>query len=175
MVNRKLTHGLMSIVNSSRPRWAFSLIGLAVVLLIVDLLTKELAVRNMAFGEAIGLTSFLRFVHIHNSGAAFGMLANQGQWAQWFLILTGLLVCVWIVWRLCHPRRGEELFEAGLALVLGGALGNLTDRLRFGYVVDFIDFHYRGWHWPAFNLADSVITLGVIVLLMDLTGAFRGR
>ena len=69
----------MSIVNSSRPRWAFSLIALAVVLLIVDLLTKELAVRHMAFGEAIGLTSFLRFVHIHNSGAAFGMLANQGQ------------------------------------------------------------------------------------------------
>ena len=175
MVNRKPAHGLMSIVNSSRPRWAFSLIALAVVLLIMDLLTKELAVRHMAFGEAIDLTSFLRFVHIHNSGAAFGMLANQGQWAQWFLILTGLLVCVWIVWRLCHPRRGEELFEAGLALVLGGALGNLTDRLRFGYVVDFIDFHYQGWHWPAFNLADTVITLGVIVLLIDLTGTFRRR
>ena len=121
------------------------------------------------------MTSFLRFVHIHNSGAAFGMLANQGQWAQWFLTLTGLLVCVWIVWRLCHPQRGEELFEAGLALVLGGALGNLTDRLRFGYVVDFIDFHYQGWHWPAFNLADTVITLGVIVLLIDLTGTFRRR
>ena len=96
MVNRKPAHGLMSIINSSRPRWAFSLIALAVVLLIVDWLTKELAVRHMAFGEAIGLTSFLRFVHIHNSGAAFGMLANQGQWAQWFLTLTGLLVCVWI-------------------------------------------------------------------------------
>jgi signal peptidase II len=82
---------------------------------------------------------------------------------------------VWIVWRLCHPQRGEELFEAGLALVLGGALGNLTDRLRFGYVVDFIDFHYQGWHWPAFNLADTVITLGVIVLLIDLTGTFRRR
>ena len=125
MVNRKPAHGLMSIVNSSRPRWAFSLIALAVVLLIMDLLTKELAVRHMAFGEAIDLTSFLRFVHIHNSGAAFGMLANQGQWAQWFLTLTGLLVCVWIVWRLCHPQRGEELFEAGLALVLGPHLGIL--------------------------------------------------
>jgi signal peptidase II len=165
----------MAIVNASRPRWAFSLIALAVVLLMLDLLTKELAVRHMAFGEAIDLTSFLRFVHVHNSGAAFGMLANQGPWAQWFLTLTGLLVCVWIVWRLCHPRRGEALFEAGLALVLGGALGNLTDRLRFGYVVDFIDFHYQGWHWPAFNLADTAITLGVIVLLIDLTGAFRRR
>ena len=165
----------MAIVNSSRPRWAFSLIALAVVLLMLDLLTKEIAVRHMAFGEAIGMTSFLRFVHIHNSGAAFGMLANQGQWAQWFLTLTGLLVCLWIVWRLCHPRFGEALFEAGLALVLGGALGNLTDRLRFGYVVDFIDFYYQAWHWPAFNLADTVITLGVLVLLIDLTRISRRR
>ena len=165
----------MAIVNSPRPRWAFSLIGLAVVLLMLDLLTKELAVRHMAFGEAIGMTSFLRFVHIHNSGAAFGMLANQGPWAQWFLTLTGLLVCLWIVWRLCHPRLGEALFEAGLALVLGGALGNLTDRLRFGYVVDFIDFYYQAWHWPAFNLADAVITLGVLVLLIDLTRTSRRR
>ena len=175
MASRKPGDGLMSIVNASRPRWAFSLIGLAVVLLMLDLLTKELAVRHMAFGEAIGMTSFLRFVHIHNSGAAFGMLANQGQWAQWFLTLTGLLVCLWIVWRLCHPRLGEALFEAGLALVLGGALGNLTDRLRFGYVVDFIDFYYRAWHWPAFNLADAVITLGVLVLLIDLTRTSRRR
>ena len=175
MASRKPGDGLMTIVNSSRSRWAFSLIGLAVVLLMLDLLTKELAVRHMAFGEAIGMTSFLRFVHIHNSGAAFGMLANQGQWAQWFLTLTGLLVCLWIVWRLCHPRLGEALFEAGLALVLGGALGNLTDRLRFGYVVDFIDFYYRAWHWPAFNLADAVITLGVLVLLIDLTRTSRRR
>ena len=163
----------MAVVNSSRTRWVFFSIALAVVLFILDLLTKGLVLRHMAFGEAIGLTSFLRFVHIHNSGAAFGILANQGLWAQWFLIITGLLICVWIVWRLCHPRRGEELFEIGLALVLGGALGNLTDRFRFGYVVDFIDFHYRGWHWPAFNLADTVITLGVIVLLIDLTRIFR--
>ena len=175
MANRKPRDGLMAIVNSPRPRWAFSLIGLAVVLLMLDLLTKELAVRHMAFGEAIGMTSFLRFVHIHNSGAAFGMLANQGPWAQWFLTLTGLLVCLWIVWRLCHPRLGEALFEAGLALVLGGALGNLTDRLRFGYVVDFIDFYYQAWHWPAFNLADAVITLGVLVLLIDLTRTSRRR
>ena len=165
----------MAFVNSSRPRWAFSLIALAVVLLLLDLLTKELAVRHMAFGEAIGMTSYLRFVHIHNSGAAFGMLANQGQWAQWFLTLAGLLVCLWIVWRLCHPRLGEALFEAGLALILGGALGNLTDRLRFGYVVDFIDFYYQAWHWPAFNLADAVITLGVLVLLIDLTRTSRRR
>ena len=165
----------MAFVNSSRPRWAFSLIALAVVLLLLDLLTKELAVRHMAFGEAIGMTSYLRFVHIHNSGAAFGMLANQGQWAQWFLTLTGLLVCLWIVWRLCHPRLGEALFEAGLALILGGALGNLTDRLRFGYVVDFIDFYYQAWHWPAFNLADAVITLGVLVLLIDLIRTSRRR
>ena len=165
----------MAFVNSSRPRWAFSLIALAVVLLLLDLLTKELAVRHMAFGEAIGMTSYLRFVHIHNSGAAFGMLANQGQWAQWFLTLTGLLVCLWIVWRLSHPRLGEALFEAGLALILGGALGNLTDRLRFGYVVDFIDFYYQAWHWPAFNLADAVITLGVLVLLIDLTRTSRRR
>ena len=103
------------------------------------------------------------------------MLADQGPWAHWFLILTGLLVCGWIVWRLCHPRRGEALFEAGLALVLGGALGNLTDRFRFGYVVDFIDFYYRAWHWPAFNLADAVITLGVLVLLIDLTRTSRRR
>lgn len=175
MANRKPGDGLMAFVNSSRPRWAFSLIALAVVLLLLDLLTKELAVRHMAFGEAIGMTSYLRFVHIHNSGAAFGMLANQGQWAQWFLTLTGLLVCLWIVWRLCHPRLGEALFEAGLALILGGALGNLTDRLRFGYVVDFIDFYYQAWHWPAFNLADAVITLGVLVLLIDLTRTSRRR
>lgn len=175
MAKGKPGDGLMAIVNSSRSRWAFSLIALAVVLLMLDLLTKELAVRHMAFGEAIGMTSFLRFVHIHNSGAAFGMLANQGQWAQWFLTLTGLLVCVWIVWRLCHPRGGEALFEAGLALILGGALGNLTDRLRFGYVVDFIDFYYQAWHWPAFNLADTVITLGVLVLLIDLTRTSRRR
>jgi signal peptidase II len=105
-------------------------------------------------------------VRVHNSGAAFSFLADASGWQRWFFTAIGVAATVFIVYLLrAHP--GQRLFCFALACILGGAVGNVIDRLLHGYVVDFLDFHWGGWHFPAFNLADSAITLGAICLILD--------
>ena len=154
-------------------RLVFVFLGLSLVLFLCDVCSKLLVTEHLEFGQVVSLTPFLALVRVHNEGAAFGILSDAGPAAGWFLIVVGVAVCSWIVWRLCSPRPGERLFESGLAVLLGGALGNLLDRILYGFVVDFVDLHYRDWHWPAFNLADTAITVGVILLLLDITGLGR--
>ena len=139
---------------------------LSLFLLSLDQLTKLLVIQLIPMGGVIVLTDFLNLVHVHNSGAAFSFLADAGGWQRWFFSGLALAVCLVLgvlLWRAQHQR----LFAAAASLVIGGALGNLIDRLSMGAVVDFIDLHVAGWHWPAFNLADSVIMIGAGLFILD--------
>ena len=148
------------------PRYLLWL-ALATVIVLLDLWTKHLASANLDLYRPVPLTSWLNLTLAHNEGAAFSFLAGAGGWQRWFFTVVAavisLALMIWL-WRL--PVRAR-LLPVSLMLILGGAIGNLVDRVRFGYVVDFIDVHYAGWHWPAFNLADSAIVIGVLFLLIE--------
>jgi signal peptidase II len=143
-----------------------SWLALAACIVAADQLTKYLVVRSFAPGESVALTSFFNMVLVHNAGAAFSFLSDQGGWQRGFFITIALAASVWIVYLLVrHPR--ERLFALALTLVLAGAVGNVIDRILVGAVVDFLDFHAFGYHWPAFNVADSAITCGAVLLAWD--------
>ncbi len=141
-------------------------LGLALVLLIADQLTKLLILNHYQLGDATYVTRFFNVVRVHNTGAAFSFLASESGWQRWFFTAIGVLAAVFIVWML-KSHAGQKLFSFALACILGGAIGNVIDRTLHGYVVDFLDFHYAGWHFPAFNIADSAITVGAICLILD--------
>jgi signal peptidase II len=141
-------------------------LSLALLLTLLDQLTKVLILGAFEHGQATPMTSFFNLVRVHNSGAAFSFLAGASGWQRWYFTAIGVAATVFIVYLLrAHP--GQRLFCFALACILGGAVGNVIDRLLHGYVVDFLDFHWGGWHFPAFNLADSAITLGAICLILD--------
>ncbi len=141
-------------------------LALALLLALLDQLTKVLILGAFEHGQSTPMTSFFNLVRVHNSGAAFSFLAGASGWQRWFFTAIGVAATVFIVYLLrAHP--GQKLFCFALACILGGAVGNVIDRLLHGYVVDFLDFHWGGWHFPAFNLADSAITLGAICLILD--------
>ena len=141
-------------------------LALAVLVILLDQLTKLLIVGQYPLGWSQSVTSFFNLVRVHNTGAAFSFLASASGWQRWFFTGLGGVAAVLIVWMLrSHP--GQKLFGFALSLILGGAIGNVIDRLMYGYVVDFLDVHWAGWHFPAFNLADSAITLGAGCLLLD--------
>jgi signal peptidase II len=122
--------------------------------------------RLLAYGQSDPVTSFFNLVMVYNKGAAFSLLADQPGWQRYFFTGISVLASLFILWMLKrHP--GQRLFCWALALILGGALGNLIDRVAYGHVIDFLDFHLAGWHWPAFNLADSSITVGALLFVLD--------
>ncbi|MFN3436772.1 MAG: signal peptidase II [Acidovorax sp.] len=138
----------------------------AVVILIADQVTKSLILNHYRLGDSTFITSFFNIVRAHNTGAAFSFLSDAGGWQRWLFTGIGAVATIFIVWQLrAHP--GQKLFCFSLASILGGAIGNVVDRLMHGYVVDFLDFHVSGWHFPAFNVADSAITLGAVCLILD--------
>lgn len=145
--------------------WRLWLLGSAVVIAL-DLLTKQWVVQAFSYGDSLPLTSFFNLVRAHNSGAAFSFLAEAGGWQRLFFIAVASIASAVIIYLLRKHHR-ETLFSLSLSLVLGGALGNLIDRIRWGYVVDFLDFFYGTYHWPAFNVADMAITGGVVLLILD--------
>lgn len=141
--------------------------GLALCLLFLDQWTKSLASSQLEYGLALHINSFLNLTLLHNPGAAFSFLSDAGGWQHW--LFGGIAFCVaviLVVW-IARLRDGSLVLAAGLALILSGAVGNLIDRLRFGYVVDFIQLHYQQWYWPAFNVADFAITVGAALLIFD--------
>jgi signal peptidase II len=151
-----------------------SWLALAAFIVALDQLTKHLVVRSFAPGESVAVTSFFNMVLVHNRGAAFSFLSDQSGWQRVFFIAIALAASVWIVYLLVkHPR--ERLFALALALVLAGAVGNVIDRVLVGAVVDFLDFHAFGYHWPAFNVADSAITCGAALLVWDALRPQKGR
>jgi signal peptidase II len=150
-----------------RKKQAFAWLLMSLVIVVLDLWTKGLATDSLTLYRPIEITSWLNMTLAHNYGAAFSFLSDAGGWQRWLFTGLALVVTlVLIVW-LLRLSTEEKLTAAALGLIIGGAVGNLIDRIMHGYVVDFIDVYYRGWHWPAFNLADSAITGGVILLLLD--------
>ena len=152
--------------SSSRSGGMLHWLGLAFILLIADQFTKILIVGYYQLGDSTQVTSFFNIVRVHNSGAAFSFLAGSSGWQRWFFTVIGVLAAVVILW-LLKSHAGQKLFAFALACILGGALGNVIDRILYGHVVDFLDFHWHGWHFPAFNLADSAITIGAACLILD--------
>lgn len=148
-------------------------LGLAALAFALDQITKWLILASFALGDSVTVTSFFNVVRVHNEGAAFSFLAGASGWQRWFLTAIGIAASVFIVWMLrSHP--GQKLFAFALACILGGAIGNVLDRLVHGYVVDWLDFHWSflaglfpGGHFPSFNLADTFISIGAACLILD--------
>ena len=143
------------------------LISLSVFLL--DIVSKNFIQNKIMYGEQVEITSFLSLVHFQNTGAAFSFLSDQGGWQRYFLIAISLLAVLYIPW-LINQYKKNILIVIGLLLILGGAIGNLYDRINYGYVIDFIYLHFAEFYWPAFNVADSAISLGVLLFLY---GSFK--
>ena len=139
-------------------------LGLAGTVIVLDQVTKAWIVSIFRLGESRAVTSFFDLVFVFNAGAAFSFLRDAGGWQKWLFVSLAFAVSVWIVLMLRQHAR-ERLLPTALALILGGALGNVIDRLRYDAVVDFLDFHWAGWHFPAFNVADSAISVGVALML----------
>jgi signal peptidase II len=150
--------------SSGSTLWPWLGIALAVILL--DQLTKTLILGFFELGDSRTVTSFFNVVRVHNTGAAFSFLAGAAGWQRWFFVVLGVAAAGFIVWML-RSHGGQRLFGWALALILGGALGNVIDRLLHGHVVDFIQVHYGGWFFPSFNIADSAITIGAALLILD--------
>ena len=158
--------------SNSSPRLALWL-GLALVVIILDQLTKTLITGQFQLGDSQRITSFFNLVRAHNTGAAFSFLAGAGGWQRWFFIGLGFAAAGFIIWML-RSHGGQRLFSLALSLILGGALGNVIDRMIHGYVVDFLEFHWRflepvfhGGRFPSFNVADSAISVGAACLILD--------
>ncbi|TDN68666.1 signal peptidase II [Paraburkholderia sp. BL10I2N1] len=148
-------------------------LGVALIVILFDQLSKIAISKVFAYGESVAIAPFFNLVLVYNRGAAFSFLAAAGGWQRW--AFTGLGVVAALVICYLLKRHGtQRLFCTALALILGGALGNVIDRLVYGHVIDFLDFHVRGWHWPAFNLADSAITIGAALLVFDELRRVRG-
>ena len=143
-----------------------SYLGISLLVIVLDQISKLWILAKFQYGDSLPLTSFFNLVYARNTGAAFSFLAGQGGWQRFFFIGIALAASVLIVY-LLRKHAQERGFCFALSLILGGALGNLIDRVRFGYVVDFLDFYAAGYHFPAFNVADSAITVGAALLIWD--------
>jgi signal peptidase II len=146
-------------------------LGLAAVVLIVDQLTKHAITRSFSLHEMVEVAPFFNLVLVYNRGAAFSFLPDAAGWQRELFITIALAASVWIAW-LLRKYAAQTTFCVALSLILGGAIGNVIDRFLYGAVVDFLDFHALGYHWPAFNVADSAISCGAVLLIWD---ALRGK
>ena len=155
----------MAARGSSAPGLALWL-GLAAIVILADQVTKTLILGAFQHGDVRPVASFFNLVRAHNTGAAFSFLSNAGGWQRWLFTGIGTVASLFIIWQL-YKHPAQKLFCFALASVMGGAIGNVVDRLMHGYVVDFLDFHAMGWHFPAFNVADSAITVGAVCLIVD--------
>ena len=159
----------------SFPPYPWVWLSVTAVIIWLDWLTKQWATEALELYRPREVFSWLNITLAHNYGAAFSFLSDAGGWQRWFfIVLASGVSLMLLVWLLRLPRN-EWITALGLSLILGGAIGNLVDRIQLGYVVDFIDVFYKGWHYPAFNVADSAITCGVILLLLDVLLISRAR
>ncbi|HEY3635516.1 MAG TPA: signal peptidase II [Caldimonas sp.] len=141
-------------------------LGIALAVIVLDQLTKAMIVATFNLGDARMVTPFFDIVRAHNRGAAFSFLSDASGWQRWFFVGLGLAAAVFIVWLLAR-HGGQRVFGWALALILGGALGNVIDRLLHGHVVDFLQVHWKSHYFPSFNVADSAITVGAVLLVLD--------
>ena len=148
------------------PKAMAAWLGLAGGVVVLDQWSKVAILRAFQLGESLEVTSFFNLVLVYNRGAAFSFLADAGGWQKWFFLALALGISAWIIGML-KKHAGDRLLALALSLILGGAIGNVIDRVLYGAVVDFLDFHAAGWHWPAFNVADSAITAGAVLLVWE--------
>lgn len=159
-----MSSGRRFAMNAGASRW----LVLSAVVILLDQYTKLLVMQNFREFDELVVWPVLSLTRLHNEGAAFSFLSTASGWQRWLFTGLGLVVSAGIViWLLRLPRRGHNLLASGLAFVLGGALGNVIDRIRFGHVVDFIHAHWGDAYFPAFNVADSAITVGAALLILD--------
>lgn len=152
----------MSKKNAGLMLW----LGVAVVVVLLDQVTKITMTRLLSYGQVEYVNHYLNLVMVYNKGAAFSFLSDQSGWQRYFFSALAAAVSIFIVWML-NRNANERLFCWSLSLILGGAVGNLIDRLAYGHVIDFLDVHVNAWHWPAFNVADSAITVGAALFVLD--------
>ena len=143
---------------------------LGILLVMLDVFSKDVVERSLADGSSIDLLPFLQLVLVYNRGAAFGFLGEASGWQMPFFVAVGAIVSIVIVIRLARAAATQKWFEVALVLIFVGAVGNLIDRIRVGYVVDFIELYYGAWRFPAFNVADMAIFLGALMLILELLG-----
>ena len=157
-------------VGNGALRWLW----LSSLVVLLDQLSKQLAEHYLTLYQPVALMPSFNFTLMYNEGAAFSFLSDAGGWQRWLFSLLAAAVSLAIIWWLKGLDGREKTLAAALALILGGALGNLWDRLQYGHVVDFLDLYYAGWHWPAFNIADAAISIGAVLMVFDsLFGARR--
>ncbi|MEW8509102.1 MAG: signal peptidase II [Candidatus Thiodiazotropha sp.] len=144
-------------------RWLW----LSLLVIVLDQLTKQLAESALTLYESVRVLPFFDLTLLYNKGAAFSFLSDQGGWQRWFFIVLAIVVCTVLVGWLWRLKREEQWVAVALSLIIGGAIGNVIDRILFGQVIDFLHFHYQQHYFPAFNIADSAITLGVMIMLYD--------
>lgn len=140
---------------------------LSLLILLVDQATKFWASDSLVLYVPKKITDFFNLTLMHNEGIAFSLLADQSGWQRWFILIVAVIVVIWLLWWLYQSPKNLKLQNIALTLVIGGALGNIYDRAVLGYVVDFIQLHYQNYYWPAFNIADSAITVGAVLLILD--------
>lgn len=148
-------------MTSSKPKNGLSFLWITVAVFWVDILTKWVVVQNFDLHQSVNLLPIFSFSYVRNYGAAFGLFFGQ----RWPLACIAIVISLFIIRFLYKTPKTDYVHNVGFSLILGGALGNLFDRLYHGYVIDFLDFHWRQWHYPAFNVADSAICIGVMLLL----------
>lgn len=141
-------------------------LGIAAIVVLLDQLSKITFSQLIAYGQSQQITSFFNLVMVYNKGAAFSFLADQQGWQRYLFAGISVAASLLIIWML-KRHASQRLFCWALALILGGAIGNLIDRIAYGHVIDFLDVHVYGWHWPAFNIADSAITIGAVLFIFD--------
>lgn len=149
--------------------------ALAVLVIALDLWTKALATAQLNYAQPVEITGFFNLTLLHNTGAAFSFLSEAGGWQKWFFTGIATVVSLLLIGWIALLPAGKKLEACALGLILGGALGNLYDRVTLGYVVDFLDFHWQGRHWPAFNVADMAIFAGAVLLVVDMFRAGKKR
>ncbi|CAG1021799.1 signal peptidase II [Patescibacteria group bacterium] len=158
-------------LNTPMIKWLW----LAVLALVLDQASKLIIANTMQLYQSIPLIPFFKLTYVHNTGAAFSFLSQAGGWQRWFFAILAIVVSIIITIWLSRLKEHENLLAASLSLILGGAIGNLIDRLAYGYVIDFLDVYHDTWHWPAFNIADSAITLGVFLMLLESFGVGKSE
>jgi signal peptidase II len=151
------------LTNKSSLQWLW----ITVIFLIIDQISKQWVAGSMHLGQSFNILPFFNITYAQNHGAAFSFLADQGGWQRWFFTsIAAIASVVFLVWLKRTPKE-QSILAASLACMLSGALGNLIDRLLFGYVIDFLDFYAKGYHWPTFNVADSIIFVGAALMIID--------
>ncbi len=145
-------------------------VWISVVTLLLDQASKIAVDSSMKLYESINIMPFFNLTYVHNTGAAFSFLAHAGGWQRWLFAGLAFLISGAITVWISRLKQQEVLLAVALSLILGGAVGNLIDRVAYGYVIDFLDVYYQDWHWPAFNIADSAICIGVFLMLLESFG-----